>query len=168
MLLPRLPALQLCVIAADRRVGFRWRVDEDLPGVIGNDRALEVCLSNRESHHAAVPALSDAPRYAAAMVMLHTSVGSNCSGQKVDPPYFDTACSFRGRHGSERYSSVQRVAGLNARGHCLLATQEALSNVVENALKYCKMGTSTENREHRAMVVLRARPSTVGEWGVQR
>eukprot|EP00903_Cladosiphon_okamuranus_P006858 g6679.t1 len=34
------------VAAKKRRVGFRWRVDDDLPKVIGDERALEEALSN--------------------------------------------------------------------------------------------------------------------------
>lgn len=45
-----------------------------------------------------------------------------------------------------------------------IALQEALSNVVENALKYCGMGGTAE----RPTVVLRARPSTEAEWGTDR
>ncbi|CAM9637940.1 unnamed protein product [Ectocarpus fasciculatus] len=32
--------------AKERRVGFRWRVDQDLPEVVGDERALEEALSN--------------------------------------------------------------------------------------------------------------------------
>lgn len=49
-------------------------------------------------------------------------------------------------------------------------SQEALSNVVENALKFCKMGRSEGGKDggDRATVVLRARFSTKAEWGAGR
>lgn len=42
-----------------------------------------------------------------------------------------------------------------------------MSNVVENALKFCKMGRGEGGKdgEDRATVVLRARFSTEAEWG---
>lgn len=49
--------------------------------------------------------------------------------------------------------------------------QEALSNVVENALKFCKMGRGEGGKDggDRATVILRARSSTAEEsWGADR
>lgn len=54
----------------------------------------------------------------------------------------------------------------------LLLHQEALSNVVENALKFCKMGrggAGGNDGGDRPTVVLRARSSTDEEsWGADR